>query len=251
MATKARAQARVRSKKKAYEMARRKARRRLFVVTAAVIVALGAAIAVTQLATSSSNDVVDAGGIVDLYEGIPASGTTLGDPKAPVTIVEFADLQCPFCAQFSEGVLPTIVRDYVRTGQVKLVFHNISILGEQSERAARMAAAVGEQGHYWEFVDAFYANQKMENSGYVTDGFLTSVADSIPGVDGDKALAMMDSAEVDRFVEAAASEAESAGIRSTPSFFVGASGSTLRPLNPSSLSVGPFEQAIQEALSGR
>jgi protein-disulfide isomerase len=58
----------------------------------------------------------------ELFRGVPQNGITLGSPKAPVTLVEFADLQCPYCADWARDALPTVVQEYVRTGRVRLVF---------------------------------------------------------------------------------------------------------------------------------
>ena len=100
----------------------------------------------------------------------------LGDPKAPLTVTEYVDLQCPVCAAASRETLPALVRDYVRTGKVKLEARTLHFIGPDSERAARVAAGAEQQGRLWPFLEAFYAAQGAENSGYVTDDFLRSVA---------------------------------------------------------------------------
>ena len=96
---------------------------------------------------------------------------------AKLTVTEFLDLQCPICAEASKQTLPTLINDYVRTGKVKLQARTLHFIGPDSSRAARAAAAAQEQGKLWPFVEAFYAAQGAENSGYVTDGFLRDVAD--------------------------------------------------------------------------
>jgi len=63
--------------------------------------------------------------------GIPQQGMVLGDPKAPVELVEFADLQCPYCKAFAEEVLPSIIETQVKNGEAKVAFHNFTIIGEQ------------------------------------------------------------------------------------------------------------------------
>ena len=67
-----------------------------------------------------------------LFAGIPQHGNVLGSPKAPVTLVEYADLQCPYCAYWSRSTFPVLVRDYVRPGRVKLVFRGLAFLGPDS-----------------------------------------------------------------------------------------------------------------------
>jgi protein-disulfide isomerase len=143
----------------------------------------------------------------------------LGDPDAPLTVTEFVDLQCPVCAAASAQTLPTLVNDYVRTGKVKLEARTLSFLGPDSVRAARVAAAAERQGKLWPFLEAFYAGQGAENSGYVTDDYLRSVA-AASGVDADAALAEADSRFAQRRLDRADADAARLGVDSTPTFTV-------------------------------
>ena len=102
--------------------------------------------------------------VLSQFKGIPQSGITLGSPKAPVTIVEFADLQCPFCAEYEAGVLPTLIDRYVRTGKVRLQLRLLRFLGPDSDRLARVAAAASTQNRMWQFAALAYARQGAENS---------------------------------------------------------------------------------------
>ena len=70
----------------------------------------------------------------------------LGDPDAPVTVTEYLDLQCPACAAAARETLPALVRDHVRTGEVKLDARTLHFLGPDSERAARFAAGAARAG---------------------------------------------------------------------------------------------------------
>ena len=100
-----------------------------------------------------------------LFAGIPEHDGVLGDPKAPVTVTEFLDLQCPICAEASKQTLPRLVNDYVRTGKVKLQLRTLHFLGPDSVRAARAAAGAQAQGRLWPFVEAFYAAQGQRELG--------------------------------------------------------------------------------------
>jgi protein-disulfide isomerase len=183
-----------------------------------------------------------------LLDGIPQQGNVLGRPGAPVTMVEFADLQCPFCAKFSIDVLPTIVRDYVRTGKVKLVFNGLHFLGEDSEIAVRTAYAAALQKKLWHVVDLLFKNQGGENTGWVSEDLLQSVAASVPGLDGAKMLGARGSADVDQAIFVASGQAEQAGVDSTPTFFAGKSGETLQPVRLRALEVAPFREALDGLL---
>jgi protein-disulfide isomerase len=155
----------------------------------------------------------------DLFRGIPERDGVLGDPDAPVTVTEYLDLQCPACAAAARETLPALVRDHVRTGEVKLDARTLQFLGPDSERAARFAAGAAEQGRLWPFLEAFYSAQGPENSGYVTDEFLRSVARAA-GVDADAASTYADSAGAQERLNRANADAQRFGVQATPSFTV-------------------------------
>jgi protein-disulfide isomerase len=108
--------------------------------------------------------------------GIPQNGSVLGDPSAKATLVEYGDLQCSTCQFYAERVLPAIIAGPVRSGQAKIDFRPVEVIGAQSVPAAAAANAAGEQGKFWSYIELFYANQGGENSGYVTDSFMTTLA---------------------------------------------------------------------------
>jgi protein-disulfide isomerase len=205
----------------AAERARATRRRRLGMLggaatLAAVVVAVAAIVSSGGAATPKVKPVESS-----LLAGIPERNGVLGDPDAKVTVTEFVDLQCPICAEASKQTLPTLINDYVRTGKVKLEARTLHFLGPDSTRAASAAAAAQEQGKLWPFIEAFYAAQGQENSGYVTDDFLRDVATAAgadPGkvVDGKSTTGM----------ERANAEAAELGVNSTPTFTVTKNGKT-------------------------
>lgn len=236
--------------------ARARRNRRLWQLGAALLIAAVAVVTLVALSASSNKRAsVRAGAPVPgaaqtaaLLDGIPESGITLGDPRAPVTFVEFADLQCPFCRQYTEELLPALVARYVRTGKAKMEFRNLDFIGSDSERAALLAAAIGRQDRLWPFVDLFYANQQEENSGYVTDSFLRSVAGAVRGVDVPRAVADAQDPAARASVADASALAARLGIKSTPSFLVGRSGGPLAPLKYSDFALDQFTGPIEKAL---
>lgn len=183
-----------------------------------------------------------------LFHGIPQKLNVLGNPSAPVTMVEFADLQCPFCRDFALDGLPTIVRDYVRPGKVKLVFAGIAFIGPDSETALRATYAAGLQNRLWNFLDLLYRNQGAENSGWVTDPLLRAAAQAIPGVDVGTLLSARQTTEVDNALLATQQQASSARVTSTPSFFAGATGGTLNRINVTSLTPSAFRPTLDALL---
>jgi len=155
------------------------------------------------------------------FAGIPQSGITVGFPDAPLTLVEFADLQCPFCRAYTTDVMPTIVNKYVRTHKLRMEFRNVAFIGNDSLTAAQMAAAVGRQNKLWQFVDLFYYNQGEENSGYVTPAFLTKIGKAVRGLDVQRALRDSSLPSIQRQLTAAQTAWTVAGFNGTPSFLLG------------------------------
>jgi protein-disulfide isomerase len=233
-----------------------RSRRRLLQLGAAVV---AAAVAVTVLAALSLGGVEErpapetsgppAGALEAerLYAGVPQDGTTLGNPRAPVTLVEYADLQCPFCGELSRGAMPEIVRRYVRTGKVRLELRVLRFLGPDSMRAADFAAAAAAQDRLFQFADLFYRNQGTENSGYVTDDFLSRLGGAarldVPMAmrdrSGDAAAELLGEAE---------SDAHHADIQSTPSLTAGRTGGRLEIVAVGALSAADLSAKLDSLL---
>lgn len=182
-------------------------------------------------------------------DGIPQQGLTLGDPAAPVTLVEFGDLQCPVCKGFAEEVIPTVIDSRVRNGKAKIEFRNFTIISEESIPAAAAAIAAGEQGRGWNFLELFYRNQGIERSGYVTDEFLTEIARGAGVPDIGKWESDRESGRILDAVAAQAAEAERLGLGGTPSFAV--EGPATKGLEPLEFLESPEEiEAAIDAASG-
>jgi protein-disulfide isomerase len=120
------------------------------------------------------------GQVNQIVGGIPQSGTTLGNPKAPVTMTYWGDLQCPVCAAFTQSPgFSQLLTNLVRTGKVKINYRSVETATQdpqtfQTQQAAAYAA--GKQNRFWNFAELFYRQQQTENSGYVDENFLTGLA---------------------------------------------------------------------------
>jgi protein-disulfide isomerase len=185
-----------------------------------------------------------------LYDGIPQSGVFLGKPSAKPTLLEFADLQCPFCAEYAVQTMPTVVRDHVRAGRLRYELRIQAFLGPDSVRAAGAAAAAARENRLYQFADAFYHAQGPENSGYVTDAFITRIAKAA-GVDPAAAVAGAKAGRQDPLLRQAERMARDIGSGGTPDFYVRLPGGRLVPVNAPALTPDAFVPALEQALAAR
>jgi protein-disulfide isomerase len=181
-----------------------------------------------------------------LLDGIPQRGNTLGSPTAPVRLVEYADPQCPFCAQYARDVLPTLIRDYVRTGKVELVFRGLWFLGPDSGTALRTVTAAAPQKRFWNALELLYRNQGPENA-WVTDGVLRSIVTGA-GANADSVFAARDGRAVTTTIDGWSRLAQADGINAVPAFFVGRRGGAFERLQVAALSPSEFSTALDRVL---
>jgi len=190
-------------------------------------------------------EIEGAGAVNRALSGIPQSEMVLGDPQAPIELAEFADLKCPYCKAFAEGVLPAIIENQVKNGQAKLSYRLYTIIDDQSQPAGAAALAAGKQGRGWNFVEIFYKNQGNELKPYADDAFLEAIAKAA----GVKDLGRWnrERAELEPEVEATTAEARELGFTGTPSFAIkGPKTNGLQPMGTVG-GTGELEAAIAGA----
>lgn len=185
--------------------------------------------------------------VTALFDGIPQDGEILGAESAPVTLIQFEDLQCPICRQYQEDGFTGIVDEYVRPGNVKLRFAGLAFLGPDSEKALSYVLAAGMQGKLWQYSAALYANQGAENSGWVTDALLEQLAGDV-GLDWARLESDAAGGEVDRLARVAATEAARLQVPGTPTFFVQIGDQAPYPVQPSSFAIEDFRPILDDAL---
>lgn len=188
-------------------------------------------------------------GTAALLAGIPQHGDTLGSPKAPVTLVEYADMQCPYCGEFARGTLPTLIRDYVRTGKVKLVFHGLEFVGADSDAALRAVYAAGQQNKLWSYGEVMFENQGTENTGWVTEDLIKALGEAVPGLDVEKMLSDRKTSLVTDAIAIAGQHGQTDGVEHTPWFELGKTGGATQTLAISSLSPSVFSKAFDRLLN--
>jgi protein-disulfide isomerase len=195
------------------------------VVLVVVGIVLGVVLSTESGSSSTSGArLSDAGDVQTLLRRIPQHGNVLGKPSAPVTMVEYVDLQCPFCREFETQAMPELISRYVRSGKLKVEARPIAIRGSDSLRGQSATIAAGMQNKLFNFMQLLYDNQGVENTGWLDDGMVKSAAVSIPGLDVNRFLQQVNSSVVDEQVKAIDARANADAVAATPTILVGKTG---------------------------
>jgi protein-disulfide isomerase len=229
------------------------------IVLAIVAVVLG--FALTGGSSSSTTSVPQRGSLVNalpgaahvqsLLKGIPQHGNVLGSPTAPVTVVTYVDLQCPYCRQFELDAMPKLLADYVRTGKAKVELRPVAFIGPDSVSGRAAAIAAADQNKLFNFAQLLFLNQGTENTGWLDDNVITATAASIPGLDVPKLLAARNSSATAESASGFDAQADDDRVSGTPTILVGRTGGPLRTVTLTSPADGAsVAAAIQSALNG-
>jgi len=194
---------------------------------------------------SLTNALPGASDVAAEFKGIPQTGTTLGWPSAPVTMVEYIDLQCPICRQFETEVFPNILQKYVRTKKVKVIVKTWAFIGPDSVRGQDAMLAAAQQDKAFNFAQVLYDNQGTENTGWLNDQMVYAIAASVPGMKTRQLFGERNSTAVKNAAAAVSTDAKANNVTGTPSIFVGKSGQ--RPTYVT-LSGGTDEATLVKAL---
>ena len=155
------------------------------------------------------------------------TGFTLGNDSAPVTIIEYSDFECPYCASFFTVQMPDVREQLINTGKVRWRFRDFPI-HEYSRYAALAAHCAGEQGKFWEMHDQLFYHHQWAQTHKKPRGLFRDFAKQI-GLDGDKYDACMDSQRYAGRIEASRLEGEAAGVTGTPTFIMNGHRFAARP----------------------
>lgn len=172
----------------------------------------------------------------------------MGDPNAPVKIVEYSDFQCAYCRRHAEETEPLIVEQYVETGKVHLTYVPYGFAGNgawptpESGQAANAAFCAGEQGKFWEYHDLVFANQGGEASGALTNQLLISLAEDLNLDMGQFRSCFNDKKYADQ-IQAGIDQGNAAEVSGTPSFLI--NGKLIVGAQPFDV----FQQEIEAALA--
>jgi protein-disulfide isomerase len=210
------------SKKKQPQQRPRRRRFRRLGTWLPVVIVGGGAIAIAAAAI-----VVSRGGSSNTGVSIPertvsTEGRTLVAPDAHprVTIEEYSDFQCPYCARAAQTMDPKIEQDYIADGRVELIFRHHALIGQESVWAAEASECANEQGRFWDYHDKLFENQHGENQGAFAIDNLKRFAEEL-GLDTQAFNQCLDSHKYQDLVRTETEEALKKGIESTPTFVVG------------------------------
>ena len=143
-----------------------------------------------------------------------------GSTSAPVTLIDFSDLQCHLCNRFVKATEPLINSSYVQTGKVAFVFLHLPNRGFDSFPAALAAVCTSDQGKFWQYHNVLYKNQGPIDSGWANKDNLKKFASEIPGLDLPMFNSCFDSQKYKPLVENDLTLAHSLGFTQTPSFII-------------------------------
>ncbi len=146
----------------------------------------------------------------------------LGDPKAPVTVMIYSDLQCPFCGRFYSGAESLIKENYVKTGKVRMVYRHFAFLGPESLAAAEAVECAKDQGKFWEYHDILIDEENkdgQEHNGNLNESLFKSLAGRL-GMNVGPYSACLAEGKYAGKVKSDYSAAQAIGIQSTPTIFV-------------------------------
>ncbi|MCA9848652.1 MAG: thioredoxin domain-containing protein [Dehalococcoidia bacterium] len=155
---------------------------------------------------------------------VPVNGNVVGDPNAPVRIIEYGDFQCPHCENFFQTIEPTLMEEYVQTGKATFEFRNYAFIGPESTRAAEAALCAADQNQFWNFHDILFLRQGRENSGVFSDsnlkGYARTIDDAVDDFDYNAWESCFDAGTYEAQVTEENRSATNAGIGSTPTVLV-------------------------------
>ena len=218
----------------------------IFLVIVAVVVLIVASSGGSSGGGDATN-LKEVSQVDSLVGGSPQNEMVLGKPAAKVELMEYGDLQCPICKEYSEEILPQVIENQVDGGQAKISFNNFTIIGEQSAPAGAAALAAGAQGRGWNYLELFYRNQGEENSGYATDEFLEAVAKAAGVKDIAKWNKERKGKKFTDQVTETTERAEEYGFTGTPSFAIKGPSTNGIELLGNPTTPEEFEEAIEKA----
>lgn len=160
--------------------------------------------------------------IKNVHRRNPEDPFAIGAIDAPLVISEFSDFECPFCARYATQTEPTLIKEYVEKGLVRIEWNDLPINGPQAVAAAKAGRAAAEQGKFHEFKEALFKEAATKNGhpGFGEADFERFAKEAgVPDIDKFKADAA--SNKYDAAIQQASQYGSGIGISGTPGFLIG------------------------------
>lgn len=187
----------------------------IIVIAIAIIVVASISISYYS-STQTTQNIERTHGDVSTTMGSPI----LGDPSAPITIIEFGDYQCHQCYNWFHNTKPSITTDYIDTGMANLIFVDLAFLGRDSTTAAQATYCAEDQGRYWEYHDMLYHSQESQiDNGWANKERLKAFAFDM-GLDMELFDSCLDSSKYAKRVQYNINQAKGQGATGTPTFVI-------------------------------
>ncbi len=223
-------------------------RQTVFVAGGIVIIAILVVLVLIRVSSPTGlTSTEDLGPDPSIPRGLTSDGLHfLGDPDAPLTVLEYEDFGCPNCKSSFIEVEPLLIRDYIATGKVRLVIYTVAFVNLQSLPGAEAALCAAEQGYFWEYRQVAFLNQGR--MAFNRDNF--SLMADVVGLDTAEFLACYDSAQFRESILERTEAAQQFGLSGTPTFVIaGQSYPGLRPFTSDNPEVPGLKEIIDQALA--
>ena len=201
----------------------------------------GAQVAAQNGAQQAAQQPAAPGAAVDIK--LAPNTPYLGSGSAKVTVVEYADYECPYCERWYTTVMPDLKSKYIDTGKIKFVYQDFAFLGPDSNTLAEGSHCAADQGKFWQYHDYVFTHQGQENSGWGTPDKVKAIAAAMGGLNTSQFNQCLDSGKYKQEVLNETSAGKTYGVNGTPTIFV--NGTAIVGAQPAST----FTAAIDAALA--
>jgi protein-disulfide isomerase len=203
----------------------------------------------SNLQITNSNETGQTGSKLS-FQNLTSDGSPVqGSPSAPITLVEFGDFQCEFCARFAKETEPQIYQNYVQPGKVNMVFKHLVHYGSMSDLAASASQCANDQGKFWDYHRILYPNQDSFMLSGDTTTALKNLASKIYGLDMHKFNSCLDGGTYKDIAKKDAQLASSLGFDNTPSFLIVKSNGSDPQKLVGAYPFGTFKALLDKAIS--
>ena len=225
------------SKRDELRQKRRQREQRQKLITYGIIAAVAVIVVVVLILVNQGTTQVQSFTPIDRPN---VKDNSMGDPNAPVKVVEYSDFQCPYCRRFTEEQEANIIAKYITPGKVYFTYTPFSFIGQESVVAAEAAYCAMDQGKFWEYHDILFANQNGENVGTFTQSKLINFA-KVLNLNTSEFQTCLTSQKYSALVNQDIQNGKNVGVQATPMFWV----------NGQLVQSNELESAIDTALQGK